>query len=298
MKSTRPETALFSLGVFSLIASTLYFVPKALAEGTVTSQTFPRPDHVVVVFEENKSYKQIIRNMAAQYINLLANIGALFTNSFAIAHPSQPNYLAFFSGSTYGVPDDRCPVSLTGENLASQLIGAGFTFAIYSESLPAAGFTGCMSGDYVRKHNPFANWKDLPAKMNVPFGSFPADYSKLPTVSIVVPNQANDMHDGETLQAIIQGDKWLRQNLDGYVRWATGNNSLLILTWDEDDDSSDNHIPTIFVGPMVKPGIYSSRMNHYNVLRTIEEMYGLRPLRNAGNSEPVHDVWTVTRAKN
>src|SRR5437879_10854288 len=65
--------------------------------------TIPRPDHVVIVIEENKSFAQIIARSVtsktpAAYINTLASRGALFTNSFALAHPSQPNYLALFSG--------------------------------------------------------------------------------------------------------------------------------------------------------------------------------------------------------
>ncbi len=294
MKLAHPISAVF-LQVLSIIASTFYFFPEAVAEGTVALQTIPRPDHVVVVFEENKSYKQIIRNMAAQYINLLANNGALFTNSFGVIHPSQPNYLAFFAGSTNGVPDDRCPISLSGDNLARQLIRAGLTFAIYSESLPSTGYTGCVSGDYVRKHNPVANWEDLPAKVNLPFSSFPADHSKLPTVSFVVPNQANDMHDGEPLQAIIQGDRWLKANLDSYSQWAKSNNSLLIVTWDEDDDSSNNQIATIFLGPMVKPGRYNNRIDHYSVLRTIVDMYGLTPMGHSADVKAIVEVWKTAK---
>ncbi len=254
----------------------------------------PRPDHIVIVIEENKSYKQIIRNMAAQYINQLANDGASFTNSFAITHPSQPNYLALFSGSTHGIPDNRCPISVSGDNLASELRKKGMTFAIYSESMPSTGYQGCQSGQYFRKHNPAVNWqgKNVPPEANMPFDMFPSDYAKLPTVSIVVPNQTNDMHDGATpLDAIIQGDRWLRKHVDPYVQWARKNNSLLILTWDEDDDSSNNQIATIFFGPMVKPGTYPVRINHYNVLRTIIEMYGLTPIGHSAEARPIVEVW-------
>jgi acid phosphatase len=120
---------------------------------------------------------------------------------------------------------------------------------------------------------------------------FPADYSKLPTLSIVVPNQLNDMHDGEMPESIIRGDKWVRENLDSYVKWATVRNGLLILTWDEDDDSSNNRIATIFVGPMVKRGIYETKINHYNVLRTIVDMYDLQPLGESKNAKPITEIW-------
>ena len=63
----------------------------------------PRPDHVVIVIEENHSYGEIIGSSFAPYINSLATRGALFTQSYAITHPSQPNYLDLFSGSNQGV---------------------------------------------------------------------------------------------------------------------------------------------------------------------------------------------------
>jgi acid phosphatase len=160
--------------------------------------------------------------------------------------------------------------------------------------MPSVGFAGCFSSSnlYARKHNPVVNWRDLPPDINLPFGAFPSDFSRLPTVSIVVPNQLNDMHDGRTPNdAIAQGDKWLKENLDSYIKWARSNNSLFILTWDEDDDSSNNRIATIFLGPMVKPGRYKNHIDHYNVLRTIVEMYGLSPLGASANADPITEVW-------
>jgi acid phosphatase len=95
------------------------------------------------------------------------------------------------------------------------------------------------------------------------------------------------MHDG-TIQ---QGDSWLQAKLLGYVHWAKTNNSLLIVTWDEDDSSASNHIPTIFVGPMVKPGKYGQRITHYNVLRTLQAMYGLTYMGNASKVLTISNVW-------
>ena len=73
------------------------------------------------------------------------------------------------------------------------------------------------------------------------------------------------------------------------MQWAQANNSLLILTWDE--GGPDNRIPTIFVGPMVQPGLYSGQINHYNVLRTLEDMYGLRHLGLSASARPIVNVW-------
>src|SRR4029078_1917802 len=72
---------------------------SALAE----TPSVPRPNHVVAVAMENRSYAEIRDN--AHFINDLAAKGALFTRSFAVSHPSQPNYFALFSGSTSGVQE-------------------------------------------------------------------------------------------------------------------------------------------------------------------------------------------------
>jgi len=247
----------------------------------------PTPAHVVVVMEENHSYSEIIGSPQAPYINTLATQGALFTHSFAVGHPSEPNYLAIFSGSTQGVTDDSCPLTFSTDSLESELLAAGKTFTGYSEGLPKAGSKVCTSGKYARKHVPWTDFsKDLAAD-NQPFTSFPSDFTKLPTVAFVIPNLNDDMHDG-TIQ---QGDAWLQRYLAAYVTWAQSNNSLLIIQFDEDDGSENNQVATIFVGAVVKPGQYSEKINHYNILRTIEDMYTLPRLAKAKKAKPISDVW-------
>jgi hypothetical protein len=252
----------------------------------------PRPDHVVIVVEENHSYGQILGEPALPqrvglvtplvslratdpYIRALGRHGASFTNSQAITHPSQPNYLALFSGSTQGVTNDGTPPQpFPGPSLGGELIAAGLSFAGYSESMPYAGFTGSDAdgGLYARKHNPWVDFADVPPSSNLPFSAFPGrrDFDSLPTVSFVVPNQANDMHSG----SIRAADEWLRSHLRSYARWARRHNSLLVVTWDE-GGGGDNHIPTIVTGAGVRRGRYGQRIDHYNVLRTIEDVYGL-----------------------
>lgn len=113
------------------------------------------------------------------------------------------------------------------------------------------------------------------------------------------------MHNGQPAQSIPAGDAWLRENLDGYHQWAKSHNSLLIVTFDENDDKRRyqgltnpmvspgpypppdvyneylldlrNRTVTIFAGAHIKPGIYSegNGITHVNILRTIEAMYGL-----------------------
>lgn len=258
----------------------------------------PKPDHIVLVIEENHAFSQIVDSPAAPYFNALAAKGALLTNSYGVTHPSQPNYIALFAGTIDGVSKNTCPTSLTVPNLSSTLTQAGQTFIGYAEDLPAVGSIECVAGAYVRKHNPWVNWQSspintVPAANNRPLTDFPTDFSTLPTVSIVVPNQQNDMHDGKDPDRIQRADQWLQTHLDRYVEWAQTHNSLLIITWDEDNGKSDNHIPTILVGPMVRPGRYGEPTDHYGVLRTITEMYGANPVGLSRQAAPLTTIWAT-----
>jgi phosphatidylinositol-3-phosphatase len=279
-------------------------IPTAQAQGRTPGKLLaanaplPRFDHIVVVIEENKDYSEIIGSgTGATYINALAAQGALLTNSHAITHPSQPNYLDLFSGSDQGVNGDACSAQTTypGPNLGGQIIQAGFSFAGYSEGQPSAGFLGCSDSaqQYARKHNPWANFSDVNGPTtNLPFTSFPtttAGFSALPTVSFVVPNLNDDMHDG----SIQQGDSWLQQHLDSYAQWAKTNNSLLLVTFDEGEElSSTNQIATLFVGQHVQVGSTdAANISHYDVLRTLEDMYGLTPANNAATATDITGIW-------
>lgn len=248
----------------------------------------PRPQHVVVVIEENRSFKSMFGDAEVQYINQLAADGALFTQYFAITHPSEPNYQTLFSGGTHGVKDDSCPHNYQGPNLATSLKARRVSFAIYSEDLPQKGFEGCSSDNnlYRRKHNPVADYPSQ-ADVNMPFTAFPDDYANLPVVAYVVPNMVDDMHDGTALQA----DNWLKDKLDGYVQWAMTHHSLLALTWDEDDGADNNRVMTVVVGQDVKPGQYGQRVSHYDLLRTLTDFYGAEPVGAAAQAQGLGNIW-------
>jgi hypothetical protein len=247
------------------------------------------PDHIVVVILENKYRSSVIGSGHAPYLNKLADRGASMSRSYGVTHPSQPNYLALFSGSTQGVTSDACPQNLgKADNLGRQLRKSGRTFVGYAESLPRTGFRGCESGRYLRKHNPWVDFDTLPASTNRPLTEFPGDYSKLPTVAFVSPNMCHDMHDC----SIRTGDDWMKTHFSRYARWAPRNNSWLIVTFDENEGGSAQSIPTIILGPTVRPGVYAERLDHYSLLRTIEDRYGLPALGRARAESPVTKIFS------
>jgi hypothetical protein len=198
-------------------------------------------------------------------------------------------------------------------NLGAELLAAGKSFAGYSEGLPSVGFTGMQANGingnraYVEKHNPWAQFEgsgpnQLPASTNQPLTTFQSisDFANLPTVSFVVPNEYNDMHDtvskvglyavGNTgvdkfgnpvngASTIQNGDTWLSNNIEAYRERATTHNSLLITVFDENDFdfTNANNIPLVIDGDprLVQPGVNSSYVNHFDLLKTLESDYGL-----------------------
>src|SRR5947207_167541 len=163
--------------------------------------TLPRPDHVVLAMMENHNYGEIIGVSSAPYINnTLAAQGALMTNSFAIEHPSEPNYLDIFSGSNQGITKDGVdnPGSLSAPNLGQGVLAKGLTWGAYIEDLTDGH-------NYDHDHAPWDLFNnDGSPGAEHDFTAWPTDFTQLPKVSIVTPNLQDDMHDG----TILQGDTW------------------------------------------------------------------------------------------
>jgi phosphatidylinositol-3-phosphatase len=274
---------LVGCGGSGLIAAPAHSTPVAPAAAPAGGH---RPAHVVVVIFENKSVAQVLRG--APYLRGLTRRAAVLTNSRALTHPSQPNYLALFSGSMQGIHHNGCFAPLANRaNLGRQLLNTGHSFVGYAEGLPHPGFTGCVAGRYAAKHNPWVHFANLPPWTNQPFAAFPRNFAALPTVAFVVPDMCNDMHDC----SVGTGDRWARRHLDPYLRWADAHNSLLIVTFDEDNGSSGNRIFTVIAGAGVRSGGYGERVDHYRVLRTIEHWYGLPALGAAAARAPITDIW-------
>jgi hypothetical protein len=290
-----------------------WFLCSVLLSMSANAQNdIPEYKHVIIVMEENHAYHQVIGSVNAPYINKLAKYGVLFTDSHGIGHPSQPNYLALFSGSTQGVTGDEClfgNAPFKTPNLGAALVDKGFTFKGYAQNMPSTGYLGCTylsSGItighlYARKHTPWVNWlgtgpNSIPFSSSLPLTEFPKDFDKLPTVAFVIPDMDFDMHNigfKGNAAAIRRGDTWLKDHLGDYAEWAIKHNSLLIVTFDEDDytTGNENKIVTIFYGAKLNPGEYHIRINHYNILHTLQSMYGL-PLTDNVLAVPVSGFWT------
>jgi hypothetical protein len=292
--------------------TTLLKIISCLLMGSYALHAQP-PTHVVFVIEENYAYAKIIGSAYAPTFTWLSKQSyvANFTDCYAITHPSEPNYLELFSGSNQGVlfdesgPDSKAP--FCDCNLASSLIQKGYTFTGYSETQPSAGWYQSDAGEFVTKHCPWINWvggscaDSVPIKDMLPFapvGTYFPDsnhYGTLPTVSWVIPNLVDDMHDPSTASvAIPNGDAWFKTNMMPLVRWAANpaNNTIVIAIWDEDDYSASNNIPFLICGGNVKGGnITSPKINHYSVLKMVEDMYGLTECGSSSGATAVPSFW-------
>ncbi|TDI59101.1 MAG: acid phosphatase [Alphaproteobacteria bacterium] len=272
--------------------------------------SLPVYDHIVILVEENKDNDLILGpGSFAPYINeTLKPMAANFTQAYGEEHHSQGNYFWLFAGDNHvvGFEDENVTLApgypFSSRNVGSELIDKGYTFKGYAQSLPEIGSTVWETENrYARKHVPWIAFSNVPngdtveTSSNLRFKDFPTTpegFTQLPTVSFVIPDLVHDMHDGVPEEAVALGDTWLQNNLGAYVTWAQDNNSLFILTFDENSDmeafkgltdpasediSVKNQIATLMIGDHVKPGDYAEGpgINHVTMLRTIEAMYGL-----------------------
>ncbi len=249
----------------------------------------PALDHVVVVVMENHSYNQV---RTAPFTASLIAASSVCTQSYAITHPSFPNYLCLWAGSTLGITNNNCPAPgapFMVANLGQACEAAGVSWRAYCEDLPEAGSAVCSSTGYQRKHAPWTYFGNLDHMNERPLGDLVPDITagNLPRLAFIVPNQCNSTHDCP----VATGDAWLESMIPTLIA-AVGARGVVILTWDEDDGANQNNILTVISGPLVKPGYaHTSHTDHFDVLRTICDALGVAAMGNAATAAPIDNIW-------
>jgi hypothetical protein len=258
----------------------------------------PKLRHVYLLILENKGPDQIDDADEAPYYASLLRANASTTDYHAVARPSQPNYLALFSGSTHGIDDDKLH-DLDTPTIADQLEKVGRRWHVYAENVPQACYTGDTASDgrdgagtYARKHEPAINFDAIrhdPARCAriSDFSSFRAGEADF---SLIIPNLCHDMHDC----SVAEGDRFLRDWLPRLIDGADWTDrDLLVITFDEGAGrDQQNEVLTLFAGSVAKPGFRSpNRYDHYSLLRTFEDVWGLACIANSCSAAAMSDMF-------
>ncbi|CAG8531058.1 19485_t:CDS:1 [Racocetra fulgida] len=97
----------------------------------------------------------------------------------------------------------------------------------------------------------------------------------VPQFVYYTPNQNNDGHD----TGVAFANNWLKNWLEPKLtKSAFTTNTLIFITFDEDDRSESNHIYGCLLGTPVRPPANhtdSTRYNHYSYLATVEKNWNL-----------------------
>ena len=253
--------------------------------------------HVVVVWMENEEASSITAGSMPYLFGLSQTYGRA-TQVYGVTHPSEPNYLAFWSGSTQGVTDDANH-DINAASLSSQLTAAGKQWRVYAQNVPGNCFTGAtasggtdgpgVAGTYARKHEPAISFTSVSgnptecAKIQ-PLASFSPTAA---AVAFVAPNLCNDMHDC----SLAQGDAFLQAFLPSVFNSSDWAHTLLIVTFDEGSSNTNGggNVFTMVARQGLSAVTSLTPHSHYGVLRTIEDIYGLPCLGSACGATPLSE---------
>ena len=272
----------------------------------MTPVSVPKFGHVFLVVMENLDYSSAL---ATPGIASLAGRYASATSYYAVAHPSLPNYLALTSGSTWGISSDCTDCYVSVPNLFSQLSAAHVSFAAYFEGISTSCYLDAFGGaDYAGKHNPFRYYADVRANRSLcahiePYsrlaGLLAGPSAAVPRFVWVTPNLCDDGHDCAATTAAA----WLGTfvaSVTASDAWRHG--GVLIVTWDESDgddaavvspgrivgSGGGGHVMTLVIAPEIRRGLrIGLPFNHYSVLATVEDAFGLPLLQGARSATPL-----------
>jgi hypothetical protein len=264
-------------------------------------------NRVLIIVLENQDYEAAMRD---PYLGSLAEAGANLTDYHGLFHPSYSNYLALVAGREYRTFLDG-QIDAPDPTIGRSLDRRGLTWKNYAEGYPVDPDRdpgGCFAGPdfrptrYARKHVPFLSF--VPVRQAerrgaghvVPAYQFGRDLAggMLPAYAFYSPNLNNDGHD----TGLAYASDWLRGFLEPLRRHpAFMKDGLVVVTFDESAGTvltpgDPNHIYTVLLGDRVRPGRYAQPANHYNLLRTIEDNFGLPPLADGdGGAKPITGIW-------
>jgi hypothetical protein len=290
----------------------------------MTTATSPSPmnpwnvTHLVIIMFENQRYDEIVKDSRWQQV--IQN-GLSISNMYALTHPSQPNYIAQLGGSifythefgdvpAYGIyGDSNVDIDASTVIDLMEQYDSTVTWKMYAENYtslangrcnPASSISIDNYAIYYRKHVPHLSFSTITKNQSrcqniVNSGQLDVDIEKqqVPNFVYYTPNIMNDGHDvvsGSGMTAIEYSGQYMNAWLSNYWK-RLPENTLIMVTFDEDDRSGDNQIVNVLVGPHILPNTTytsdsSTHFNQYSVTKLIEDLFAnsTRLQRNDSNS--------------
>jgi phospholipase C len=267
----------------------------------------PAYQHVVVLMEENWSYREFAASTQTPYLTSLSKACGNETNFHAATHFSQPNYMAATSGIASAVG-----AMVSNDNVFHQVQASGRTWRGYDESMPAA-CSGQNTTYYKPGHNPAYYYQNLRSPVNtctrndLPLSpALDGDITRdtLPAYSWITPNTCHDFHwvtacGGTAAGRFAAGDSWLANMLPRLTAMPSyrAGKTLILVTFDEGSGGTagvdctkptyfathpDCQIPTVVVSPYIAPRTTDGTdLNLYSLLGTTEDILGVPRLARA-----------------
>ncbi|KIJ37534.1 hypothetical protein M422DRAFT_69257 [Sphaerobolus stellatus SS14] len=288
--------------------------------GSKSNTTLPKPtvvpgkqfDRFIQIWIENTDFNTA--NSSATFRNISSQ-GILLTSSYAVTHPSEPNYIAAVGGDFWGMHDDAAyhiPSNIS--TIVDLLEEKNISWASYQEGLPSDGYAGFNFSApnylnssapnyvyYVRKHNPltiFDSVAKVPerAALQRSFNDFAADVnaSALPQWVFVTPNMVNDAHD-TTIDFTSQWLEFWFMPLLSDERF-NDNRTLILLTFDETETYTvNNRIFSVLLGGAVPETLRgtedSTYYTHYSSLSSVQANWGLGSLGRGDTNKTMANVY-------
>ncbi len=310
------------LVVFASICVVLGLASRPAAAQNQATDNGRASHHIKTVFiilMENHNWTgdgslDIKGNPAAPYINkTLVPLGSHAEQYYnpPNLHPSLPNYLWLEAGTNFGILDDGPPSQFhqsTTRHLVTLLKTAGIPWKAYEENTTGKTCPLTDSGEYAVRHDPFVYFDDVTGHLNShsayciahvrPFTELENDLKNgtVAAYNFITPNLCDDMHDHCGGDPIAHGDAWLAKNLPAILNSAVyKQGGAVFITWDE-ADQGDGPIGMLVLSPFAKGKGYANQIHytHGSTLRTMQEIFGVKPLLGDANKEmDLHDLFRV-----
>ena len=290
--ATSPGSPVASVSTPTVSPTALASTPgptASVAASPTATGALPAFSHVWVIVMENHGLERVLGSDKVQYIDSLIERYGLAEQYHAVARPSQPNYLALFSGSIQDVTDNA-PHEITAPTIADQLEASGRTWRAYAENVPPGCFTGAKAqggrdgpGEYARKHAPAISFTSISGdpRRCANITDFSAFDPAASDFAFITPNLCHDAHDCSLGDA----DDWLATFLPRILDSpAYQDGGVVFLTFDESegDVPAGGQVATIVISPDVPRGLHSTvPHDHYSLLRTIQDAWDLGCLANS-----------------